>query len=554
MASQAAQAAVVLTADAQTFTGANFLVAVEPSDPGAVVLVEWDFDGDGHVDANRTSDFRAQHRYLATGDFDVRVYVTREDTPGLVVEQANWSVHVVSGSPTANITVPGRVVAGVPQVFRAVVSDPDASPAGEQFRYAWTVDGEAVASAGPNATIEVSAPGTHVVRLQATDEEGITAFAEVTVDFGSPGVLEGTQGTVNLSLMVGAVAFAVGLALVRSARRDRRAATVRTEGEAARIAQGLSAPSGPAKPLKVPFEAASAPPSGARVVVGGTPAALARTKECPVCHNAIDADLDPASCPFCLANAQAEALEATLAEPAYEGIDLSEVRALLQRARRERHLGRGDVHAQLLGQARERAGALLEERGKADEWLDRARRAVEGATSKTDAERLDRAHSYLKLAESLSKAHQHGKVLRHAKRCVEILSEGGAGMDTPDRCHACGGAVAAARAAGAQRCPHCDAALLPEAPEAAVDGEAHERQVRDELHAVRAMLTAGTAAPDEEAWALLREAEAFEKDAAWAQALELLRALRERFERERDAAAGPDVADQGPGGAPQGDG
>lgn len=536
-----AGAEVVIAAADETYTGASFFARVDASDPDAVVLVEWDFDGDGRTDANRTDAEEAGHTYLQEGAFTLRVTVTRAGGAGPVEESASAPVLVHNGTPTVAILVPERTVAGVPLVFRAVAADPDASPAGEDFTFAWSVDGSALGAVGAAAEVLVEEPGTHTVSLVVTDEEGVTARSNVSVDFGAPGAFEGRQGVVSLAFLVAAVALGAGLALVRVAQRERRVGALRSQAALASAAEEAAA-ARRRKPEKVPFQAAAEAGAlgGARVVHGGAPAALARTKECPVCHSAIDADLDPADCPYCKANAEAEALEATLAGPPFADVDLSEVRALLQRARRERHLGRTGEHSTLVAQARERADALLDERAAALVWLGKAREAVERATSKTDAERLDRAHSYLKLAESLSKARQHGKVRRHAQRCVEILSEGGAGIDVPDRCHACGGAVAAARAAGAQRCPHCDGALLPEPPgeEGRGPGEL-EAEVRSELHAVRGLLSGGEAAPDEEAWSLLKEAEAFEREAAWPQALELLRALRERFERERDAASGP---------------
>lgn len=539
-----AGASVAVACADGTHTGASFFATADASDPDAVVLVEWDFDGDGRADVNRTDSLSAGYTYMQTGDFDVRVSVTRQTTQGLEVENATKTVHVADGSPQVQLVVTERKVAGVEETFRANAHDPDASSGGEAFAYAWFVDGEPVPGVGAEVTVLVDQPGEHNITVTVTDEEGLTASTTQWVEFAPPGLLEGRQGVINLGLLVAAASLGVGLGFVRLAQRDRRRAKARTAGSAASAAaEGPVSTGRPAKPEKVPFEAAAeveAGAGGARIVVGGAPAATLRTKECPVCHNAIDADVDPADCPYCKANAEAEELEATLAGPTFEDVDLSEVRALLQRARRERHLGRTDVHSQLISQARDRAEELVGERDAAGVWLEKARRAVEHATARTDPERLDRAHSYLKLAESLSKAHQHGKVRRHAQRCVELLTEGAAGPDTPDRCHACGGAIAAARAAGAQRCPHCDVALLPDETDDASKAGEQEEEVRGELHAVRTLLTSGEAAPDEEAWALLREAEAFEREAAWGQALELLRALRERFERERQAAGGGD--------------
>jgi hypothetical protein len=538
-----AAAEVVVDAPGQTYSGAAFLASVQASDPGSVVLVEWDFDGDGVADANRTDGCQAEHRYRQAGSFQMAVTVTRQAVGGTTSEQAVHPVTVLDGTPTVDIVVPDRLVAGLEQEFRARASDKDPAPGGERFTFVWRVDGVAVEQAGATARLTVAQPGTHVITVAATDEEGVEAQATATVEFGAPGLFEGPQGTAWMALAVAAVAFAAGGVLVRASQRERRSARMKAQGEVAAAAS--QAAGRPGKPQKVPFQAAAeaGPATAPRIVLGGAPAALTNVKECPVCHNAIDADLDPANCPFCAANAKADALEASLRGARFDDVDLSQVRALMQRARGERHLGRTESNDELLAQAAQSANALVEERQRALEWLERAQRAVEEAQGRADAERIERAGSYLKLALSLAKARQYGKVARHARRCVEILTQGGADLDTPDRCHACAGAVAAARAAGQQRCPHCDAPLLPEQP-AGADVAGLEADVRRELEVVREMLQAGQAQPDQEAWALLKGAEAFERQAAWSQALELLRPLRERFEREKDAAGSP----QGPDG------
>jgi len=258
-----------------------------------------------------------------------------------------------------------------------------------------------------------------------------------------------------------------------------------------------------------------------------------------VCHNAVDADI--ADCPFCNANEEADRLEARLASPEFAGTDLAEVRAILQRARRERHLGRLEKHRGLLADATERAQQELGARDEAVAWVSRAQEAFEKAARQRGGERVERAESYLKLAESLFASHQNAKAARHAKRALEILEEKEPEAAESERCPSCGRAIAAALAAGEEECPHCGAPLQAAASAAVSSSpDTAEAEVRSEIKALRSSIESHTVAVDEETWKLLAAAEGYEKRAEWSQALEILRALRERFERETRASAGPE--------------
>jgi tetratricopeptide (TPR) repeat protein len=512
------------------------------------VLVEWDFDGDGAFDANRTDGFDAGFTYAVPDFYLIRVQVTREANGTLGTENATRAVTVLNGWPDVKIDAPDRAVATVPQRFLALATDPDEAEGGEPFTYRWSVNGEAAPDLGSSALLTVPSAGLHTIRVEATDAEGQTANATLEVEFASPGPFEGRGGTINFSLMVSFAALALGAVLVRARERERRARTLAVERDEALVV-GEAVPERLAgAPPKQAFAGASGegPSSAPRIVLGGAPAALQRTRECPVCHNAVDAD-NP-ECPFCKANAEADLLEARLEAPEFAGTDLSEVRALLQRARRQRHLGRLEEHRELLAEAGARAQDEIGARDGAVAWVNRARDAFAKGARERGGERVERAESYLKLAESLFASHQNAKAARHAKRALQILEEQGAEVPESDRCAVCGGAIAAALASGGTECEHCGAPLGSAAPQAASPSpEDAEAQVRAEIKTIRGTIEAHAVEVDEETWKLLEAAEAYENRAQWSQALEMLRALRDRFEREARASkgagdgAGPDV-------------
>jgi tetratricopeptide (TPR) repeat protein len=346
--------------------------------------------------------------------------------------------------------------------------------------------------------------------------EGQRAVATVPLSVAAPGLFEGRPGGVALGLLTAVGALALGLPLVALQRREGRAPKAR--GAAAGVpGEGAETPArmgGP--PPKAAFAAASeGAPAAPRISIGGAPAALLRTRQCPVCHNAVDADVK--DCPFCAGNDRAAAFEAQLEAEPYAGLDLSEVRAVLQRARLERHMGRHDRDLQIMGEAQGAAERLVKERRDGQEWLDRAEAAL-GATT-VSGEPAERAEAYLKLARSLAGARAFAKAARHAERAVQMLRE--AERD---------GAPAAA----------------PPPPASGPDAEA---AVRAELSRIREGVKSSHLALDEQAFELLRVAEGYERDARWGEALEVLTVLREKLERSRDAAPASSPAEGGGPGA-----
>lgn len=537
------------------FTGSVFFASANVSSPENVVLLEWDFTGDGAVDVNSTSSFDAGYVYADPRTHLLRLTVTRVINGTSLLEVATKSVEVASGLPTVQIDLPDQAVANVPARFRAIASDPDPSPGGEPFAYRWWLNGAMVEGAfGSEVELTVASAGPHAITVEVTDGEGLRANATEQVHFLAPGIFEGRQGFALLSAAIAIAALAGVLSLAQRQRRERRQAGAERKRSIALASEEAVplAPAGRTEPAKAAFEAAAVAPqadsSAPRIALGGVPAAVQKTRECPVCHNAIDTGLK--DCPYCEAQAEAEAFDSRIEGEEFASVDLSEVRALLRQARAERHLGRIDRHKELLGHAEKLSRELLVQRDEAGQVLARAHEASAEAIRAGRADAMERASPYLKLAESFLAARQYGKVARHAARALELLEARPEGAPLEDaHCPACARPVAAAVAAGAETCPHCGGPLRapPAAPPEEVPRAELQSRFQAEVHALRVEFAKRGGAPDEAAKALLGEAEKFAKRAEWAEALEVLRGLRERMSRE-DAAETP--SEEGPDAQP----
>jgi hypothetical protein len=524
-------AALTIDGASTAFTGAAYTATANASDPASVVLYEWDFDGDGAVDVNRTGDPAASHVYAEPSpDYLVRLNVTRLVGAALVVESASLQLRVDNGTPTVAIDLPDRLVSGVDLTFSARASDPDPSPGGEPFAYRWTIDGAAVGGAGEQLVAAVSSPGAHEIAVVVTDAEGLTRRAAVTPEFASPGPFEGKGGAVALGLLTAFAALGLGLPLVVMQRREARraAASKAARGRAARAgAEGGGEPRGPPTdaagrrlpPTKAPFAASSegAAMSAPRILVGGTPSAHPRTRECVVCHNAVPEEVK--DCPYCEGNERARAFEAQLEAPPYNALDLSEVRGVLHRARLKRHLAQHDEDRALIAEAQKTADRLARDAESAREWLPQAEAALAAARGPggEQDERAERAEAYVKLAQSMASARLFGKAERHARKAIAILK-----------------------------------APAEAAPEPAPGPEALEARVRADISAVRGEIAAREGDLDAQVTELLHAAQQFEAAAEWMQAAEVLEALREKLARAREAAQGPAPTPEGGGEPPQG--
>lgn len=148
---------------AVTFDGAS---SADPD--GTIISYSWDFgDGTGGAGISTT------HTYLSAGVYTTRLTVTDDDGSS---DQATRSV-VVSAvsnqSPTAAFTAaPSPTQPGTWVSFDASASfDPD----GTITSYAWSF-GDGSSGSGLSAYHSYSSPGTYVVQLVVTDDDGATDF------------------------------------------------------------------------------------------------------------------------------------------------------------------------------------------------------------------------------------------------------------------------------------------------------------------------------------------------------------------------------------------
>jgi PKD repeat protein len=132
-----------------------------------VVLYEWDFDGDGGVDAVAASPV-IEHAYVDDGVFIVRL-VTIDDQGVVTSSVVPVAITVANRVPTAVLNVPaGMLRAQVPMQFSGdASSDADGSVVALHWEYG---DGSSGEGSDPIHTYE--AAGTYVVRLTVTDDDG----------------------------------------------------------------------------------------------------------------------------------------------------------------------------------------------------------------------------------------------------------------------------------------------------------------------------------------------------------------------------------------------
>ncbi|MFC4549662.1 MULTISPECIES: PKD domain-containing protein [Halorussus] len=145
----------------------------------------WDFDGDGEVDANSTSN-QITHTYNASGTVTAGVTITADG------ETITASTEVTVGPsepPSASIgvsegdgeNVPEHHAVGEQLVFQANASD---EGSGVTSDYVWRVDGGENRTGGDTFTHAFSEAGTHTVSVTVTDGVGNqrTVSTEVEVD------------------------------------------------------------------------------------------------------------------------------------------------------------------------------------------------------------------------------------------------------------------------------------------------------------------------------------------------------------------------------------
>jgi PKD repeat protein len=135
-----------------------------------VVLYEWDFDGDGAIDAVAAGAV-VEHAYARSGIFSVRLTTVNEEGQ---VDTASTPVliTVVNRTPVAAMSVAeGMQRAMIPVQFSAEgSSDVDGSIVAWQWEY-----GDGATGEGESPLHTYEAAGSYVVRLTVTDDNGATA-------------------------------------------------------------------------------------------------------------------------------------------------------------------------------------------------------------------------------------------------------------------------------------------------------------------------------------------------------------------------------------------
>jgi PKD repeat protein len=149
---------------------------------GTITSYQWDFDGDGVMDATGQTAF---YSFAAPGVYHVRLVVT--DNQGASDDEVKTVVVAAPNQPpVAQFTIsPSPAVVGAPVTFNASSSyDPD----GFIVEYRWDLNGDgAVDATGQVVSYTYFAPGTYQVTLYVTDNAGATAQSTQTLQVAVPG-------------------------------------------------------------------------------------------------------------------------------------------------------------------------------------------------------------------------------------------------------------------------------------------------------------------------------------------------------------------------------
>jgi hypothetical protein len=185
---------------------------------GEIVQFQWDFDGNGSIDA--FSSDPALTQVFDTGLFDVRLTVI--DNGGATDESA-VSVKVAApgnNGPVALLTVPQPVDDAPQEVLLDASGSSDAD--GEILTFEWDFDGDGIfdANTGTNSTVQhtYETPGEFNPRVRVTDDDGAAAaeaqdlLVHGIVRVQVPGT-DGLGSDIALAEINGAPALSYGQAL-----------------------------------------------------------------------------------------------------------------------------------------------------------------------------------------------------------------------------------------------------------------------------------------------------------------------------------------------------
>ena len=151
------------------------------TDDIAIVLYEWDFNGDGIYDATGP---KPTHTYPAlAASYNVTLRVT--DDFGATGTDTTTATIALNQAPTADANGPYTGSTAAPVIFDGTgSSDPD----GTIVSYAWDFDasdGIQLDGSGPTPSHTYAADGTYTVTLTVTDNYGATATATATAQISA---------------------------------------------------------------------------------------------------------------------------------------------------------------------------------------------------------------------------------------------------------------------------------------------------------------------------------------------------------------------------------
>lgn len=133
---------------------------------GMIVSYEWDFEGDGRVDA---SGIQVIHRFEREGQYPVQLTIT--DDQGATHSTSSVVQVVPLLPPTARFSFSPEV----PHVNQVVRFDATASlsPQGRIVRYEWDLNGDGrIDEIGPYISHQFTSGGRHTITLIVTDQRG----------------------------------------------------------------------------------------------------------------------------------------------------------------------------------------------------------------------------------------------------------------------------------------------------------------------------------------------------------------------------------------------
>jgi hypothetical protein len=172
----------------------TFTSTSQAADGTTIVDHRWDLDGDGRLETNTGTSPTVKHSYSEPGTVVVRLRVTDS---AVRVDRVNHSVTIGRQPPIASfVSSPGAPVVGQPVLFTSTSTDPD----GAIVDQAWDLNGDGSFDNGSGTTALRSfpAPGSYVVGLRISDNEGQVAFSSQTVGVAGAAAALGGDSVLRL--------------------------------------------------------------------------------------------------------------------------------------------------------------------------------------------------------------------------------------------------------------------------------------------------------------------------------------------------------------------